>query len=108
MDTRHPAFRWIERGEGEPLLLLHGLIGDMYHWEATLEGLATACRPMALTLPILDPRRGRGLHRGAGRARRPASSTPWTSAPWSAATRWAATWRSHLALTRPERVAGSS
>ena len=44
--------RWIERGAGEPVLLLHGLFGDMYHWEAVLEGLEAECRPIALTLPI--------------------------------------------------------
>ena len=50
-----PECRWIERGAGEPVLFLHGLFGDMYHWEATLEGLAGECRPIALTLPLLAP-----------------------------------------------------
>ena len=54
-DVPRPESRWIERGAGEPVLLLHGLFGDMYHWEAVLEGLAPECRPMALTLPILAP-----------------------------------------------------
>jgi hypothetical protein len=26
-----PELRWIESGEGEALLFLHGLLGDMYH-----------------------------------------------------------------------------
>jgi len=48
-------FRWLERGEGEPVLLLHGLLGEMDHWEATLEALGPFRRPIALELPIFDP-----------------------------------------------------
>jgi len=48
-------FRWVERGEGEPVLLLHGLLGEMDHWEATLEALGPFRRPIALELPIFDP-----------------------------------------------------
>ena len=54
----YPTFRWLERGEGEPVLWLHGLMGEMDHWEAILEALEGVCRPMALTLPLLDPRLG--------------------------------------------------
>ncbi len=53
--ARHPKFRWLERGEGEPLLLLHGLIGQMHHWDGVLDGLMDLCRPMALSLPIFEP-----------------------------------------------------
>lgn len=49
-------FRWIESGTGEPLLFLHGLLGGMYHWEVSLETLAEVGRPMALALPIFDPK----------------------------------------------------
>jgi pimeloyl-ACP methyl ester carboxylesterase len=48
-------FRWLERGEGEPVLLLHGLLGEMDHWEATLEALGPFRRPIALELPVFDP-----------------------------------------------------
>ena len=48
-------FRWIESGEGEAVLFLHGLLGDMYHWEASLEALAPACRAIAPMLPVFDP-----------------------------------------------------
>jgi pimeloyl-ACP methyl ester carboxylesterase len=54
----YPTFRWLERGEGEPALWLHGLMGEMDYWEATLEALQGVCRPLALTLPLLDPRLG--------------------------------------------------
>src|SRR5262249_44503340 len=40
---------------GESLLLLHGLMGQMHHWDTVLEGLAPLCRPMAPALPIFDP-----------------------------------------------------
>ena len=52
--TVYPAFRWLERGEGEPVVLLHGLMGRMDHWETSLEILGGVCRPIALTLPILE------------------------------------------------------
>jgi pimeloyl-ACP methyl ester carboxylesterase len=48
-------FRWRECGAGEPVLLLHGLMGEVDHWEATLETLGSFCRPVALELPIFDP-----------------------------------------------------
>ena len=48
-------FRWLERGDGEPVLLLHGLMGEMDHWESTLEALGPFRRPIALELPIFDP-----------------------------------------------------
>ncbi|HKW93512.1 MAG TPA: alpha/beta fold hydrolase [Methylomirabilota bacterium] len=50
-----PEFRWLERGAGEPVLLLHGLMGQMRHWESVLEALGDEYRPIALTLPIFHP-----------------------------------------------------
>jgi pimeloyl-ACP methyl ester carboxylesterase len=50
-----PEFRWLERGEGEAVVLLHGLMGAMDHWEPTLEALGGTCRAMAPQLPIFDP-----------------------------------------------------
>src|SRR5215471_759776 len=49
-----PEFRWLERGEGEPVVLLHGLMGRMDHWEETLEILGDGCRAIALALPTLE------------------------------------------------------
>src|SRR5262249_55323470 len=54
-DVIDPEFRWLEQGAGEPMLFLHGLMGQMHHWDAVIEGLAPLGRPMALSLPILDP-----------------------------------------------------
>jgi pimeloyl-ACP methyl ester carboxylesterase len=47
-------FRWLERGDGDPVVLLHGLMGEMDHWESALEALAAFCRPIALELPLFD------------------------------------------------------
>jgi pimeloyl-ACP methyl ester carboxylesterase len=47
-----PPFRWLERGTGEPVILLHGLMGQMQHWDAVLERLDGDCRAIALDLPI--------------------------------------------------------
>jgi pimeloyl-ACP methyl ester carboxylesterase len=48
-------FRWLERGEGDPIVLLHGLMGQMHHWDAVLDGLAESVRGIAPQLPVLDP-----------------------------------------------------
>jgi 2-hydroxy-6-oxonona-2,4-dienedioate hydrolase len=53
--ARSPQFRWLERGEGEPVILLHGLMGHMDHWDATLDGLAPSARLLAPELPLFDP-----------------------------------------------------
>jgi pimeloyl-ACP methyl ester carboxylesterase len=55
--TAQPIYRWFERGEGEPVVLLHGLMGRTDHWEATLEALAPCCRALAPEVPILDAAR---------------------------------------------------
>jgi 2-hydroxy-6-oxonona-2,4-dienedioate hydrolase len=47
-----PPFRWMERGAGEPVILLHGLMGQMQHWDAVLERLESGYRAIALELPI--------------------------------------------------------
>ena len=54
-DYTYPEFRWLERGEGEPVLLLHGLMGRMDDWDDALDLLALSCRPMAPLLPIFHP-----------------------------------------------------
>jgi pimeloyl-ACP methyl ester carboxylesterase len=48
------AARWIERGRGEHVVFLHGLMGEMAHWESTLQALAPRCRALAPELPIFD------------------------------------------------------
>ena len=42
--TVSPEFRWLERGDGEPVVFLHGLMGHMDHWEPTLEALDRVSR----------------------------------------------------------------
>ena len=54
MNTLYPTFRWLERGHGDPVVLLHGLMGTMEHWDGTLEALAPMWRAMAPEIPILD------------------------------------------------------
>jgi pimeloyl-ACP methyl ester carboxylesterase len=54
IETTPTRFRWLERGDGESVVLLHGLMGEMDHWESVLETLGEFCRPIALALPIFD------------------------------------------------------
>src|SRR5262249_43002283 len=53
-ERRYREFRWLERGTGEPVVLLHGLMSRPDHWECVLEGLSDVCRPIAPSLPIFD------------------------------------------------------
>jgi 2-hydroxy-6-oxonona-2,4-dienedioate hydrolase len=53
--SANPEFRWLERGAGEAVVLLHGLMGEMEHWQPTLEALGRTCRALAPTLPLFDP-----------------------------------------------------
>jgi 2-hydroxy-6-oxonona-2,4-dienedioate hydrolase len=48
-------FRWLERGEGDPIVLLHGLMGQMHHWDSVLDGLAEGFRGIAPQLPVFEP-----------------------------------------------------
>lgn len=49
------------------MVLLHGLMGRMDHWERTLEALGGACRPIALSLPILEEDMPEASIEGVGR-----------------------------------------
>lgn len=49
---------WFERGDGEPLLLLHGLVLSATFWRKTVPGLAEHFRCLTPTLPL-------GAHRSA-------------------------------------------
>ena len=57
MNSLQPTFRWLERGRGEPVVLLHGLLGTMDHWDGTLDALAPLARALAPEVPILDDAR---------------------------------------------------
>jgi len=96
------AAGWIERGKGEPVVLLHGLMGEKDHWETTLEALAPLCRALAPELPIFDA------------AQAEPSVEAWRSMSTASWWRWASSapcWRQlarrppalELALERPER-----
>ena len=50
-----PEFRWLERGAGEPVVLLHGLMGQMHHWDAVLDTLDAGYRTFAPALPVFHP-----------------------------------------------------
>ena len=49
-------FRWLERGAGEAVILLHGLMGQMHHWDAVLEGVDDGYRAIAPSLPVFARR----------------------------------------------------
>ena len=45
---------WSEAA-GEPVVLLHGLMGQMHHWDAVLDALGDGYRAIAPTLPVFHP-----------------------------------------------------
>jgi 2-hydroxy-6-oxonona-2,4-dienedioate hydrolase len=54
-DQPYPEFRWLERGDGAPVVLLHSLMGSMHDWDPVLDILADGSRAIAPALPIFDP-----------------------------------------------------
>lgn len=55
IDGRYPEFRWLEQGQGEAVVLLHGLLGQMHHWDVALSRLGSGCRAIAPALPLFHP-----------------------------------------------------
>jgi 2-hydroxy-6-oxonona-2,4-dienedioate hydrolase len=53
--SAYPDYRWLEWGNGVPVVFLPGLMGQIAHWEAAVRTLGDVCRAMALELPIFDP-----------------------------------------------------
>lgn len=48
------GFKFIEVGEGEPLVLLHGLMGELSNWEYTIEKFKGNYRVLVPILPIYE------------------------------------------------------
>ncbi|RFZ85668.1 alpha/beta hydrolase [Mucilaginibacter terrenus] len=48
------GFTYIDEGEGEPLLLLHGLMGALSNWEKVIEEFSPKYRVIIPILPIYD------------------------------------------------------
>ncbi|TFF33403.1 alpha/beta fold hydrolase [Mucilaginibacter psychrotolerans] len=48
------GFTYVEHGEGEPLLLLHGLMGALSNWEKVIEEFSPHYRVIIPILPIYD------------------------------------------------------
>ncbi len=48
------GFRYVETGEGEPLVLLHGLMGELSNWEDTISHFKTKYRVIVPILPIYE------------------------------------------------------
>lgn len=48
------GFKYIEAGEGEPLVLLHGLMGELSNWEPVLNHFKAKYRVIVPILPIYE------------------------------------------------------
>jgi pimeloyl-ACP methyl ester carboxylesterase len=47
-------YEFLERGQGTPLLMLHGMMGWPANWEGTFPYLPPDCRVLALRLPFFE------------------------------------------------------
>jgi len=47
------TYNYIERGEGRPVLMLHGMFGHASNWRETMDRLSPEYRTIALELPYL-------------------------------------------------------
>ncbi len=48
------GFKYIEAGEGQPLVLLHGLMGELSNWEATIDLFKSRYKVIVPILPIYE------------------------------------------------------
>lgn len=48
------GFRYIETGQGQPLVLLHGLMGELSNWEHTIEHFKAKYKVIVPILPIYE------------------------------------------------------
>ena len=48
------GFKYVEEGEGEVLILLHGLMGALSNWEAVINEFKGRYRVIIPMLPIYD------------------------------------------------------
>lgn len=48
------GFKFIEAGEGEPLVLLHGLMGELSNWEHTIEKFKSRYKVIVPILPFYE------------------------------------------------------
>ncbi|MEY3678543.1 MAG: hypothetical protein RI924_684 [Bacteroidota bacterium] len=48
------GFKYVEEGEGEPLILLHGLMGALSNWEGVINEFRSRYRVIIPMLPIYD------------------------------------------------------
>ena len=48
------GFRYIETGQGQPLVLLHGLMGELSNWEHTIEHFKSRYKVIVPILPIYE------------------------------------------------------
>ena len=53
VEVGNGRLHYLEKGEGEPLVLLHGLGQSLYTWNRVFEGFAAQYRTIALDLPAL-------------------------------------------------------
>jgi len=51
---RELKYKYIEKGEGNPVIMLHGMFGNMSNWEAVIKEVSRSFRAIALELPYLE------------------------------------------------------
>ena len=49
-----PMYETFEHGEGTPLVMMHGLMGDPSNWQGIFPHLPASCRAIALQFPFFQ------------------------------------------------------
>ncbi len=57
------GFRYIDEGQGENMLLLHGLFGALSNWDGVIDGFSDRFRVLIPVLPIYELPPGRRVWR---------------------------------------------
>ena len=55
------GFKFLDKGEGEPLILLHGLIGELSNWDAVVDHFSKRYRVIIPSFLFKDEVRKLGL-----------------------------------------------
>ncbi|MBY0244324.1 MAG: alpha/beta hydrolase [Sphingobacteriaceae bacterium] len=53
-EVQESGFKYVEVGEGEPLVLLHGLMGELSNWQLTIDAFKEKYRVIVPILPLYE------------------------------------------------------
>ena len=52
--NNHLKYNYVEKGSGDPVIMLHGMFGEISNWELIIKEVSKSFRAIALELPYLE------------------------------------------------------